>query len=251
MQRGKQAAAVPVRWLLLQPAAGVCIAEGNQSLVIAKPPACRGDAGRRCSAPRQAVGHAGGSAGGRAQHAAWERAFAETRHLSENQPVRSQMSLQPHTTPIHQLQVQLGELLGFAYPVAPFISFVCDSLSALNSVCGSSRNGAMLPMVRVSGLNPFHPPRTCPPGHPSLPTACVTQGIRQRGARGAALGLLGSSFPSLSWCCTWRGRWVAPEALHWNAGPLLMKQGGNGQVQGLDNDQYACLLLRAFFWGVC
>lgn len=208
---------------------------------------CGGDAGRRCWAPWRAVGRVGGSAGGGAQHAAWERSFAETRRLSEKRPVGSQKSLQPCTTPIHQLQVQQGELLGFAYPVAPFINFVCNSLSALNSICGSSRNGAMLPPVLYVGAASLPPTLDA-----SRWDAClhrVTRGIERRGAWGAALGLLGSGFPSRSWCCTWRRRRVAPEALHWNVRPLLVKPGGNSQVRGLTNSQYACLLLRALFAG--
>lgn len=42
---------------------------------------------------------------------------------------------------------------------------------------------------------------------------------------------------------------MSPVALHWNFGPLLVKQCGDDWVQGHTDDNDACLLLRAFLGG--
>lgn len=143
-------AAVPVRWLLCQPASGLCIAEGNQPLVIVKPPACGGDG---------VLGAAAGRAPGarracRARHAAWERSFAESGRLAENRPLRSRSSPRNPRAPAAGVLGGIASLCtsrGSFYPAV--LLTICRLLCAVSGAAAEAVQGLLQP--GVLGLMPI------------------------------------------------------------------------------------------------
>lgn len=155
-------AAVPVRWLLCQPVSGLCIAEGNQPLVIVKPPACGGDG------VRSVLGAAAGRVPGarrvcRARHAAWERSFAESGRLAENRPLRSQSSPRKPRAPAAGALGGIASLCtshGYFYPSVLLV--ICRLLCVVSGAAAEAVQGLLQP--GVLGLMPISTDCVCPLG---------------------------------------------------------------------------------------